>query len=271
MPVKVGPGGGRYISVISIFFIFSLTLLFFCLVSSQVRAGEQDDGQMSGPDFPEYSDWYDDFMEEDAATIKDPLEPANRIFFKFNDKLYFWFLKPVASAYGKAVPRDFRISFRNCFNNLEAPVHMSNDFLQGKFKDGFVEACRFFINSTVGILGLSDAARDVFALNSPGKEDLGQTIGYYGIGNGFYLCWPFMGPSTLRDTVGMTGDFFLRPGTYMASTSSLYLRGLFFSGRYINNTSLRIGDYEDFLVSTFDPYLAMRDAYIQRRFNMIEE
>lgn len=251
-------------------FRFLLILLLFCFFPVQSVTAGLNEKPVEQTDFPEDSGWDEDFLEEEIR-VRDPLEPANRVFFQFNDKLYFWFLKPVSKAYGHTVPRDFRLSFRNCYKNLMAPVSITNDFLQGDLKSGSLEACRFFINSTVGILGLADAAKDVFGLNSPGQEDLGQTMGYYGINNGLYFCWPFLGPSTLRDTVGKAGDFFLRPGTYITLSENSAVPGTFFLGKQINNTSLRIGEYEDFLKATFDPYLAMRDAYLQQRRKMIKE
>ncbi|MFP3983684.1 MAG: VacJ family lipoprotein [Desulfurivibrionaceae bacterium] len=270
MSVKAGSGNSKYGASVYVFF---LALLVCCLAVGQVRAGvgttvvpaEEDDS-------PEFADWEEDFPEDrEMLTIRDPLEPANRMFFRFNDKLYFWFLKPVSKVYGDVVPRDFRISFRNAFNNILSPVSMANSFLQGDFKNGSVEGVRFFINSTVGILGMADAAEDVFGLDEGDDEDLGQTMGYYGIGHGLYLCWPVLGPSSLRDTVGMTGDLFFRPDTYILSGWSTVSGGALLLGKYVNNTSFNIGDYEDFLAATFDPYVAMQDAYLQRRHKMIKE
>ncbi len=268
MSIKGRPESGVPVAVIDILF---LILLLSQAVPGQTIAEEEGRGGMAGRDLPEY-DWDDDdFLGKEVATVYDPLEPVNRIFFQFNDKLYFWLFKPVARTYGEVVPLEFRLSFRNCYNNLMSPVVITNDFLQGKFGDSFLEVCRFVINSTVGILGLTDAAKDVFELNSPSDEDLGQTMGYYGLGNGVYFCLPFLGPSTLRDTVGTAGDVFLRPGMYAFSDIDSSVRGAFFLGKHINNTSLRIGEYEDFLQATLDPYLAMRDAYIQRRLKMSKE
>lgn len=270
MSVKAGPGNSKYRASANVFF---LALLVCCLTVGQVRAGgEGIVGPVKEDDQPESTDWDDEFPEdEEMLTVWDPLEPANRLMFRFNDKLYFWFLKPVSKAYGDVVPIDFRISFRNAFNNLLAPVSMVNSFLQGDFRNGSVEGVRFVINSTAGILGMADAAEDVFGLDAGDEEDLGQTMGHYGIGSGLYFCWPIMGPSTLRDTVGMTGDLFIRPDTYILSGWSTISRGAFLLGKYVNSTSFQIGDYEDFLAATFDPYLAMQDAYLQRRQKMIKE
>ena len=99
-------------------------------------------------------------------------------------------------------------------------------------------------------------------------EDLGQTLGTYGIGNGFYIVWPFIGPSSLRDTVGLVGDGFLTPVYYVNPwEASLGIE----ANDKINDTSLHIGDYEDLKESAVDPYVAIRDAYTQHRKKEVEE
>ncbi len=211
-------------------------------------------------------DYFDD--EPEICETCDPLEPVNRFFFHFNDKLYFWALKPVARGYGATVPEVIRSSIKRAFKNLLMPVRLVNNLLQGDFKGSGIELSRFVINSTVGVLGMADPASEKFALH-PHEEDLGQTLGVYGVGNGLYICWPFFGPSTLRDTVGMLGDSYLNPLAYLYfsdNTAGVATYG----GRMVNNTSLAIGDYESFIESAFDPYVALRDAYLQYRRNKIE-
>ena len=213
----------------------------------------------------EFDDEFDDefFDEEQDIDISDPLEPVNRFFFQVNDKLYFWVLKPVGRVYGAVIAEDFRICIRNAFKNLLMPVRCVNNLLQGKFKNAGIEISRFVINTTAGIAGFGDPAKDIWGLES-NQEDLGQTLGYYGIGNGIYFCWPILGPSTLRDSIGMIGDSFLDPLHYLRESDYdtwLYVQ----AGKAVNNTSLVIGDYEAFLEASFDPYIALRDAYLQRR------
>jgi phospholipid-binding lipoprotein MlaA len=212
----------------------------------------------------------DDFLDDEPEVCEtcDPLEPVNRFFFHFNDKLYFWALKPVAKGYGATVPEVIRDSIKRAFKNLLMPVRLVNNLLQGNFKGSGIELSRFLINSTVGVLGMADPAREKFDLQAH-DEDLGQTLGTYGIGNGIYICWPFFGPSTLRDTVGLLGDSFYNPMSYLYMTDAPAGVATY-AGRQVNNTSLAIGDYESFVESAFDPYVALRDAYIQYRRNKIE-
>lgn len=202
-------------------------------------------------------------------TLADPLEPLNRFFFTVNDRLYFWALKPVATGYAKVVPEETRINFRYFFHNLLAPVRVVSNLLQGKIEDSGIELARFVINSTIGIGGFDDPAAQGFGLH-PSNEDLGQTLGVYGLGNGFYICWPILGPSTLRDSVGMVGDSFLNPLSYLMGADAGAGGGVYV-GKEVNNTSLVLGDYEQFTEAAFDPYVAIRDAYHQYRSNQVRD
>lgn len=215
-----------------------------------------------------------DEVEEDSgappAFVADPLEPMNRAFFAFNDKLYFWLLNPMAKGYAVVVPKAARESAGNFFFNLKSPVRLVNSLLQAKFHKGGTELARFVVNSTVGVAGLWDPARSWFHL-LPSDEDLGQTLGTYGVGNGFYICLPVLGPANLRDGVGRIGDYFLDPVSYLyfnnESEAALGIR----TEETVNQTSLKLGDYEAFKEASFDPYSAMRDSYIQQRNSKIND
>ena len=199
--------------------------------------------------------------DADIATIADPLEGFNRAMFTVNDRLYFWALKPVATGYRAVVPQPARSGVKNFFSNLGFPVRFVNAILQGKSRAAEAELTRFLYNSTVGVLGFGNPARKHSALNFD-EEDLGQTLGRYGIGDGFYLVWPFFGPSTLRDSFGRLGDRFLDPVGYVDPAEAEWaLKGV----DIINGTSLRIGDYESLKAAALDPYVSMRDGYMQLR------
>ncbi len=216
---------------------------------------------------PYYVDDMASANEVNGAAIADPLEPVNRFFFEFNDRLYFWVLKPVSTGYSNVVAEDVRMSIRDFFHNLLAPVRIVNNLLQGKMKNTATEVGRFVINSTLGVAGFGDPAKNEFGLERK-EEDLGQTLGVYGAGEGFYICWPLLGPSSLRDTVGLAGDSFLNPLAYVMASDFGAGAGAY-GGREVNNTSLTLGDYEDFKEAAFDPYLAVRDAYQQYRRNKV--
>lgn len=204
------------------------------------------------------------------GNVSDPLEPVNRVFFAFNDKLYFWVLKPVSRGYAMVVPQAVRKCAGNFFFNLKTPVRLVNNVLQAKFARSGVELARFAVNSTVGVVGLWDPARSWLKL-SPSDEDFGQTLGKYGVGEGVYLCWPIFGPANLRDSLGLAGDYFLDPISYLSMNGEGEEALEIKSGDTVNRTSLRIGDYEAFKEATFDPYSAMRDSYTQSRRSRIND
>lgn len=214
------------------------------------------------------SDYAENSLEDESFSelegISDPLEPWNRFWFGVNDKFYFWVFKPVAQGYGAVVPTKARVGIRNMYHNFTMPVRFVNALLQGKPKIAGYEFGRFFINTSVGLGGYFDVASREPELRSY-DEDLGQTLSVWGVGHCCYLVWPFLGPSSLRDTFGSVGDSFINP-TGILSLWVDTLAAVAISGYdYLNAGSLRIGDYEDLKEAALDPYIAMRNAYFQRR------
>lgn len=206
-------------------------------------------------------------LSRKQTTIADPLEPVNRIMFGVNDVFYFWIVKPVTHAYAGVVPRPARTGIGNFFNNVATPQRLVNCLLQGKGSAAGTELDRFAINTTLGVLGFGDPARDRRGLE-PAKEDLGQTLAVYGFGNGCYLVWPLWGPSTVRDSVGSLGDAFLDPVRYVEPTEvSVGLSVL----STVNDGSLHMGEYEMLKAAAVDPYVAIRTAYVQYRRRQIRD
>jgi len=222
-------------------------------------------GNGAGDDTLKDEEWEDEW--EDSDTIADPLEPINRFFFHFNDKLYYWVLKPVATVYAGFLPDDLQIAIRNFFDNLRTPARAVNSLLQGNVRDSSTEVARFVLNSTVGIIGLGDFAKDIFDLRSS-SEDLGQTLAFYGAGGGFYINWPFLGPSNFRDSLGMFGDSYMHPIILLGADDRVII-GAWTLDR-VNYTALTLGDYELFTSTALDPYSAVKDAYQQHRKGLIE-
>lgn len=210
----------------------------------------------------------EDVPAAEQVTIADPWEPFNRAMFTFNDRLYFWVLKPVAEGYSTVVPEPARVSVGNFFSNLRAPIRFVNCVLQANLIGASTELFRFMLNSTIGLAGLFDPAggEEIGLLRQ--DEDFGQTLGVYGVGQGFYIVWPFFGPSSPRDTVGMVGDFFSYPISYLDPWYAwTAVRGY----QAINDTSLQIGDYEAIKDAALDPYISIRNAYIQYRQKKVED
>lgn len=200
--------------------------------------------------------------EEEPVSVADPLEPFNRAMFQFNDKLYFWVVKPVAQGYGYVVPEPARAGVSRFFHHLGFPIRFLNCMLQANFNGAFTELGRFMINTLWGIGGLLDpAANDDINLH-PSEEDFGRTLASYGIGHGFFIMWPILGPSSLRDTFGSVGDHFLQPVSYVRPW---YAETAIKGYDKLNQASLKIGDYESLKEAAIDPYVAVRNAYIQYR------
>ena len=236
-------------------------------VSQNRKMSSSEEPQSNYQENDEFLDEFESEYEEKTVRVADPLYLWNRAMFHFNDKLYFWFLKPVAKGYRVVIPGVVRTGVRNFFSNIFTPIRLTSCILQGKAKAGGTELMRFVVNSTIGVAGVTDPAKKYLKLDIT-DEDLGQTLGAYGIGNGFYLVWPLLGPSTLRDSIGMVGDRFLNPITYVKPVEASVAIG---SYNKINETSLQIGNYESIKDAAIEPYEAFRDAYIQYRNNKVKQ
>lgn len=209
----------------------------------------------------------EEFGPPEKVIVNDPLEPYNRAITTFNDKAYFYALKPVAKGYARIMPETIRISVDRFFRNLEFPIRLVNNLLQLNIKGAGIESARFVLNSTIGIAGFTDPAKKWFHLE-PQEEDFGQTLGHYNMGSVFHIVWPFIGPSNLRDTIGKAGDIFTQPATYLVDWWILFAARAF---ERINYTSLHIGEYETMKKEALDYYLFIRDAYEQMRIKEIKE
>ncbi len=208
-------------------------------------------------------------VEHDASyhpQVADPLSGFNRVMFSFNDKFYYYLLKPITKGYLTVTPQFFRVGIRNIFANALFPLRCVNNALQGKFSRSFDEGKVFVLNTVVGGLGFATPAQDYFGFETH-DEDLGQTLGHYGVGEGLYLVLPLLGPSTVRDLVGSAGDIFLKPITYIESTELAVGLNVLDT---VNGTSFRLGEYEALKAAALDPYVAMKDAYLQMRTKKIE-
>ena len=129
------------------------------------------------------------------------------------------------------------------------------------------EMCRFVYDTSFGVLGFWDPAKDYPHLNPP-EEDLGQTLGLFGVGNGIYLVLPFLGPSTLRDAAGLGGDYFLNPASYI---DPAWVGWTMKGEDSVNSLSFRIGQYEEMKEAAIEPYTSFKDGYIQYRNKKISQ
>ena len=211
-----------------------------------------------------------DYTEDRGGQdVPDPLEGWNRTVFAFNDSLYSCVLQPLASGYATVVPKEIRQGLDNVFENLRYPIRLINSLFQGKFDRAAKETGSFLLDSTVGLLGLAEVSTEFESLSSPPpEEDTGQTLGTWGIDNGFYIVWPVLGPSTLRDTFGRVGDYFLNPLSYL--NPSILSTGLK-TGHRINSLSFNPDKYEELKEGALDPYTAFKDGYLQYRETQVEK
>lgn len=207
-------------------------------------------------------DEFFDIENEGDEDINDPLEPMNRFFFEINDNLYYWVIKPTNTVYSALFPGDVRDCFGNFFSNLATPISLLNNLLQGDFEDAGIVLSRFAINTTLGVFGFGDPAYSEFGLD-PQPADFGQTLGKYGVGAGFYLYWPILGPSNLRDTIGYFTDVYTHPLPYVDRT--LAERTMYYSAERLNLISLNPDLYDDMKKYSLDPYVAARQAYYDYR------
>ena len=192
----------------------------------------------------------------------DPLEPMNRKIYSFNDALDRAVVKPVAQGYVKVMPTAGQIVVSNFFSNLNDVTVTINDLLQFKLKQGFSDGMRFFVNTTIGALGLIDIA-SINGLEKH-KQDFGQTLAKWGVGNGPYLILPILGPSTARDGVGWGIDTFEYPIKFNVPT-----RNEMFVAWGIDKRAslLSAGSIVD--AASIDPYSFTRDTYLLYRKGLI--
>lgn len=241
------------------------------LASAQPVASQQvpEEWSLSISDRLTFDDPFEDpfDVEGEVGPVQDPIEKVNRTFFRFNDRVHHWLLKPVAGGYRRVLPEPTRVSFKMFFSNIQSPVRVANSLFQGKLKGAGREVSRFAINSTVGIGGLFDPA--TYWKIEPQEEDLDQTLGFYGVPPGSYIHWPFFGPSSVRGTIGRIGDSFLNPMFYFGIP--VYGNIAISGHERINKTSLALGDYERFTSSALDPYIGFRNAYFQNREKKVNE
>ncbi len=182
--------------------LFAVVLLAGCANDPDIRSDQLAQADQSG--------------FEDVDVDNDPLEGFNRFIFAINDMLDTVAFRPLAATYRVLLPQFFRDAVRSFLRNLDTPVILANDLLQGSFDRAGTTLTRFAINTTVGVAGLWDAA-DSFGYPYH-NEDFGQTLGVWGVGPYPYLVLPVFGPSTARDGIGLAADTFMDPLFYLLPT-----------------------------------------------------
>ena len=237
---------------------------FHLAQTSQESAAEDEDDEY-------YED--DEEFDDTVVDINDPLFAINYTFFNLNDILYTVVFKPAAQTYNVFIPVEFRTVISNFFYNLRFPIRFVNSLLQFKGTKAAQEVGGFFVNTTLGIGGLGEVASHWDLKPSP--EDLGQTLAFWGAGNGFYIHYPILGPSSLRDSARFVDSYFLDPVSWLRydkfggyswrTTVAITAYDKF------NELSLSYEDIDALKAAALDPYVGVRDAYVEHRNKLIAE
>ncbi len=224
----------------------------------------------------EFSDFDDEYTKE-KKEVFDPLSGYNRVMTSFNDFVYMNFLRHIVKGYSYIVPEIARIGISNVLKNLGFPVRFANNLLQLKIKNATEELGRFALNSTFGLAGLFDVAKN--RLNwEEHNEDFGQTLGFYGLGEGFPIVLPILGPSNPRDILAFFADGYVSALNSTSHKQLQYKIPHTFTQTVgikavdsINDLSFMQGQYESLRKDALDLYPFLRDIYHQKRQQEIKE
>ena len=209
------------------------------------------------------------------ADTKDCFEKINRGVFSFNQGLDRAIFKPVAKGYSY-LPNTIQEGVRNVTSNVSHTVTIPNHFMQGNFKNFYNDSGRFLINTTLGILGIFDPAEKL-GFKKLDPEDYGQTLGFWGVGNGCYLMLPVFGPTTIRDAAGKVANTLLDPFYLTTVGDQTVLDNNFGDSTYyvergFDNVDFRaknLKNFESLEKNSVDLYSTVRSLYLQKRENLI--
>ena len=277
-----------FLTFIIIFFVSILSVkgpIAFAQENTSESSNEVPLTESPADDEAGFDDEFEDEFAASEQEVFDPLSGYNRGMTGFNDGFYIFVLDPVARGYRWVLPGTARRGVKNFFHNLLFPLRFVNNALQLKATNAGEEFLRFSINSTIGILGFWDPAKEWFGLEAH-EEDFGQTLGYYGVGGGFHVVLPFLGPSNLRDMFSLYPDLQMDPVNYVENRPYNFPKQ---EGEYlgvsrqtlqaidltllktVNTESLRIGQYENLKKDAIELYPFLRDVYEQNRAKLIRE
>ena len=234
--------------------IVILFFIFFCVISTNMFASDADQVSTNSEDFETTT------IEDE---IYDPFEPVNRAIFSFNNAADRIVLEPIAKGY-KKLPSPIQSGMNNFLSNLRTPLVVVNQLLQGQGENAIQSSGRFIINSTVGIFGLFDVGENIGLEEK--KEDYGQTLATWGVGDGFYIVLPLFGPTNLRDTSGMVLTMLTDPiNAYAANEGEAWLVPMRTAANAVDQRSQIIDEVNALRDNSVDYYAAVRSSYYQNR------
>lgn len=255
----------------------SLIIIIFSFLSSNALAKPNNPAIKKNINTPNADDFeIQNYQSSTTVKIQDPYEKINRQIFAFNESFDRYFFEHVAKTYRKTVPNPARRMVRNFLSNLSLPISAVNSFAQGKIDNGLSTFSTFLINSTIGVGGLFNIAKSKGI--SYNFEDLGQTMGYYNIGQGSFIMLPVLGPSTSRDFVGFVADKAINPLNFnlaeiggqrnLVDSNFLAAAGSLLA---IDTRESLIDIIDDIRQDSFDPYATIRFAYLSKRAREIKK
>ena len=209
----------------------------------------------------------DEFEKEykQKEQISDPLYGYNKFMTDFNVGFYKYFARPIVTGYNNITPKVFRESVANVFDNTLMPLRLGTNLLQFKFKESLSELKRFSINIIFGFFGIIDAASKTDIKKYP--SDFGTTLAHWGVGGGFYLVLPILGPSNLRDTITMPLNWYLSPTSYIDPTWASISIDVYGS---MNKIALEKEKIDEIYKNTPNLYIFLRDSYESSREKLSE-
>ena len=242
--------------------IICISIFAFLLQTSTVNAGTTGSEELKD--------------SNSQGSTNECFEGFSRAMFSLNHSLDKVIFEPVAKGY-RALPVPVRKGTGNVVDNLRSLLTLSNNVLQGDFRMAGNTAGRFAINTTVGILGIFDPAAHVFGLKEQGKEDFGQTIGRWGANSGCYFVLPILGPTTVRDSIGLVGNVFLDP-VYQITHNTKIDNGVVGNSNYsehnyyyyrgtgaVDFRSKNIESFDSLEKNSIDLYATVKSLYLQER------
>ncbi|MBD1163323.1 VacJ family lipoprotein [Pelagibacterales bacterium SAG-MED11] len=236
--------------------IKKILIIIFTTYALTINVIASDDGELT-------------LKKNDPATIKDCSENFNRATFKFNQALDGVIFQPIASVYRK-LPSPAKSGVSNSLENISHLVTIPNNLIQGNFKQAGVNTGRFLVNTTVGVLGLFDVAQ-YLGLTGFEKEDYGQSLATLGVGPGCYIVLPILGPSTARDTVGSTLNFFGGDPWYnvtVRNDTQYFNEANYYYSKGVSGVDFRAKNFdsiENLEKNSLDFYASVKSLYLQDR------
>jgi len=270
-------------SILSIVFLFFFSFQGCSTTQIKLRSGEQQakvstltaSHNTRNKEIQNNTEEFDDEFEEEfeaKETIDeyDPISGYNRSMTSFNDKVIIYVLDPVSKSYAAVVSQTLRVNISNFVHNLEFPIRLVNNILQMKFHNSYDEIESFLVNSTVGLAGFMDPATKYLKIPRH-NEDFGQIVADLLYVVKVHIVLPFLGPSNIRDLVGMTLDAYVSPLVNLKGWENYKIPDNFgqstviFTASFINNDSLHLGEYESIKKDAIDLYPFLKDIYEQKR------